>query len=132
MAAYRETAGDSVIRTADGACIPHDERNRDWRKYQAWLADGNTPDPYVAPPATFMLDGLVFLARLSDSEYTNIVAAANSALAQGNGQLSRWIDMLRLRGEIDLAGDAARAAKASLVASGLLTQARADAIFSAA
>lgn len=28
-----------------GATIPADERNRDWREFLAWVAEGNTPDP---------------------------------------------------------------------------------------
>lgn len=38
-----------VQRLADGAVIPSDTGNRDWRKYLAWVAAGNTPDP--ADPA---------------------------------------------------------------------------------
>jgi hypothetical protein len=49
MSDYQLTATDSVIRTADGACIPNDPVNRDWVEYQEWLDDGGTPDPYVPP-----------------------------------------------------------------------------------
>lgn len=48
---YTLTNSQSVIRDADNAFIPFDEANTDYREYQAWLAEGNTPNPYVAPPA---------------------------------------------------------------------------------
>jgi hypothetical protein len=55
MADYQLTATDSVIRTADGACIPNDPANRDRAEYDKWLTAGGVPDPYVppapAPPA---------------------------------------------------------------------------------
>lgn len=51
MADYQLTSGSGVIRTADTAFIPNDPDNRDWQSYQEWLGAGNTPDPYVAPPA---------------------------------------------------------------------------------
>ena len=38
-----------VIRASDRASIPDDDRNRDWRAYQEWLAAGNAPDPIPAP-----------------------------------------------------------------------------------
>ncbi len=34
-----------VIRVGDGAFIPNDPLNSDWRDYQAWLANGGIPDP---------------------------------------------------------------------------------------
>ncbi|MET3995986.1 hypothetical protein ABID65_007658 [Bradyrhizobium sp. S3.9.2] len=52
MAEYQLTTEDAngpVQRAADHACIPNDPANRDWAEYQAWLADGGVPDPYVPP-----------------------------------------------------------------------------------
>lgn len=42
-----------VIHLASGKSIVADPANRDWRKYLAWVADGNTPeaaDPAPPPP----------------------------------------------------------------------------------
>ena len=41
-----------VLDTETGASIPNDEGNRDWQKYLAWVAEGNTPDPADPPPPT--------------------------------------------------------------------------------
>ena len=35
----------SVKRDDDGAIIPEDSDNIDWQGYQAWLAEGNQPNP---------------------------------------------------------------------------------------
>jgi hypothetical protein len=49
MAEYQLIANyGGVLRIADNATIPPDPANVDWQEYQAWLAEGNTPDP--APP----------------------------------------------------------------------------------
>jgi hypothetical protein len=45
---YQLTTGTSIKRLSDGAFIPPDPGNRDFVEYQAWLANGNTPEP--APP----------------------------------------------------------------------------------
>ena len=68
-----------------------------------------------------------FLERLTDAEYGAILAAAGT-----NTQLARWLDIFRLRGEIDVTGNTVLAAKAGLVALGLLTQTRADEVFATA
>ena len=50
MATYKLLAAGGVQR-ADGACIPEDEGNADWRDYLAWRADGGVPDQPEPPPA---------------------------------------------------------------------------------
>jgi hypothetical protein len=39
-----DTGHKSVIRTADGACIPFDPANTDYQEYLKWLDAGNTPE----------------------------------------------------------------------------------------
>jgi hypothetical protein len=38
-----------VKRESDGANIPADIRNSDWRDFLEWQAKGNVPAPYVRP-----------------------------------------------------------------------------------
>lgn len=44
MAGYKKTE-IGVIRLADGALIPEDLSNRDWRAYCLWVADGGVTAP---------------------------------------------------------------------------------------
>jgi hypothetical protein len=48
--AYQLTTSTSIKRLSDGAFIPPDPGNRDYREYLDWLAAGNTPEPAPAPP----------------------------------------------------------------------------------
>jgi len=47
---YKLSPFGGVQRLSDGAFIPNDERNADWRAYQEWVAEGNTAHPADAPP----------------------------------------------------------------------------------
>lgn len=46
---YQVTATDLIKRSFDNALIPPDPANSDYAAYLTWLAEGNTPEPYVAP-----------------------------------------------------------------------------------
>jgi len=37
---------NGILLISKGTYIPEDIGNRDWCKYQSWLAEGNTPEPY--------------------------------------------------------------------------------------
>jgi len=47
---YTLTNSTLIRRDADNAFIPADEANTDYQAYLAWVAEGNTPNPYVPPP----------------------------------------------------------------------------------
>ena len=48
---YKLTSSPNTVhRTTDNAFIPFDGGNRDYQEYLEWLAEGNTPEPYIPPP----------------------------------------------------------------------------------
>lgn len=48
---YQLTNTTDILRVTDNAVIPFDPGNTDYAEYLVWLAEGNTPEPYVPPPA---------------------------------------------------------------------------------
>ena len=78
---YLLTASASTVqRIADGAFIPFDLGNTDYRAYLAWVEAGNTPDPYVAPPpppATCLVWQLQ--AVLSDAQWNAVQTYINGS-----------------------------------------------------
>lgn len=78
MAKYRLSQfEDTIIRNLDEASIPTDEINRDYREYQAWIAAGNVPDPYVGPPPTpDAVRAAVFAADTTRTEWLTTLETA--------------------------------------------------------
>jgi hypothetical protein len=77
---YQLTEATTVIRLADNAFIPSESSNIDYQEYQAWLAQGNEPLPYVppvVPPATNW-PGFV-IAIQSDVDFKPVWGTANAA-----------------------------------------------------
>jgi hypothetical protein len=130
MADYQLTATDVVIRTADGASIPNDPTNRDRIEYQDWLAAGGVPDPYVPPPKITVENTADFIARFTNAEYAKLGNVfVTDAQATKVGLSKNW-DIVVLADTIVLSNQKAQTLKADLVIRGVLTQARADEIFS--
>jgi hypothetical protein len=50
---YKLNNTESITRISDGASIPKDTANTDYARYLEWIAEGNTPDPYVPPVPTY-------------------------------------------------------------------------------
>lgn len=49
---YQLAATSSILRQSDGANIPADPLNADYREFLAWCEAGNTPTPYTPPALT--------------------------------------------------------------------------------
>jgi hypothetical protein len=85
MSDYQLTGSDVVVRTIDGAAIPDDPGNRDRAAYEAWLAVGNVPDPYVTPPPPTA----ELLSQDLMAQFTADDAAKIQAAVSGNAQF--WL-----------------------------------------
>lgn len=111
----------------------------------AALASGVFSDGFIAPPTSnpvngytrianetelrelqiAIVSGLDVLNRLTSDEY----AALRAAEAANPATMGRWLDALRVNGQINLFGYTAEAARTGLVQAGLLSVERAAIVF---
>jgi hypothetical protein len=98
--------------------------------YAAFLEAGALPTKIgseieIRGQSIAVVPGLAMLSRLTEPEYV----AIRQAEAASPATIGRWLDALRVNGEVNLFGLTAEAARAGLVAAGLLTEVRASEIF---
>ena len=118
-AAYQLTSGTSVLRTSDGASIPPDPANVDFRTYLVWLSNGNTPDPALIPPMPMVLDICSFYLRFTAAEQL-----AMQTVASGAPSVALSMTLWSAQGWIDLTSSAMQSWLSGLVPSGALSSHR--------
>jgi hypothetical protein len=82
-----------------------------------------------AIPAQHFVSFQTIISRLTDLEYTGVKKAIAAQVQANNATVPRWYDLAQGKLTIDLNDSMTITIKGLLVSSGLLTQARADAVF---
>ena len=77
---YQLTKGTSIKRLSDGAFIPNDPGNTDYREYLEYLEAGNTPEPAPAPPPSPPNYTAVWNALLASTVYGSIRTQSMASL----------------------------------------------------
>lgn len=128
---YRLTASASIVqRISDGAAIPVDLENADYRAYLAWVLEGNTATPYAPPsvpegraPCTPLYARREILTQQEIETLT--------ALGMTNAGIRLLLDELIASSEILPNDPGLVGGLAQLVAAGIFTSQRRDAILAA-
>lgn len=116
---YTLTAGSSIVRDADGATIPADTANSDYRDYLAWRGTGGVPTPYTPPPVLRQIPTSDFVARFTLTEQAAVWAACAA-----NAPLGAGLTTGLANGYINLDGPTVTAWLQGLVAAGAITNDR--------
>ena len=77
---YQLTTGTSIKRLSDGAFIPNDPGNRDYREYLDWVEAGNTPEPAPAPPPPPSYTAFWWDALIASTVYGSIRTQSMASL----------------------------------------------------
>jgi hypothetical protein len=80
--AYTLTHLGNSVQRDDGLVIPFADGNADYEQYKVWLAEGNTPDPYIEPPAPIPTTVTMRQARLALHQ-GGLLTTVNAAIAAG-------------------------------------------------
>ena len=75
----------TILRRVDNAHIPDDPANRDRQDYDAWVAEGNTPDPPDPIPPITVIPSFDFLSRFTQPEQIEMNNAASTDDTIGAG-----------------------------------------------
>ena len=99
----------TILRRIDNSYIPDDPANRDRQEYEAWIAEGNTPDPPDPLSPVTTIASFAFLNRFTEPEQLEMQNTANSDAKIGAGltnlstsdqtdlegeSVSNWLDAL--------------------------------------
>ena len=109
----------TILRRIDSAYIPDDPANRDRQEYDAWLAEGNTPDPPDPIPPITTIASFDFLSRFTPDEQREMQNATSTDATLGAG-----LTNLSTSDQTDLEGASVSNWLDGLIAANVITEER--------